>query len=83
MTYAVALGLGRLICYEPTACCYALSTDVSVGGVGLLGHLKPYRDCRIVGPFVGFVGMSDAFPDMDDSRKCLSDIVGLSDCRIV
>jgi|EP00966_Prymnesium_polylepis_P183224 hypothetical protein len=66
MIYAVALGLGRLMCYEPTACCYALSTDnVSDGGVGLSGNLQ-YRDCRIVGPFVRFVGMSDAFLDMDE-----------------
>jgi hypothetical protein len=63
--------------------------------MGVLGCRAVYRDCRIVRPFVGFVGMSDAFPDMpdvtwtssvvpkNDCRKCLSDIVGLSDCRIV
>ena len=34
--------------------------------LGVLGCRAIYRDCRIVGPFVGFVGMSDAFPDMDE-----------------
>eukprot|EP00966_Prymnesium_polylepis_P074210 1722406-Prymnesium_polylepis.1 len=36
--------------------------------MGVLDCRAIYRDCRIVGSFVGFVGMSDAFPDMDEHR---------------
>jgi hypothetical protein len=49
--------------------CLASSTDTDMSdGVGGIVELCPMGlvSTEIVGPIVGFVGLSDAFPDMDE-----------------